>query len=304
MKNEAVEPLTIGAVSRSTGFSPDLLRVWQKRYGFPVPTRKPSGHRLYTQADVRRLRQISEAISGGHRPSRVVPLDDESLESLLAEDAAAVSRERALTRPIAASMEQVRGHRRADLSGSLLADAAALGPIAFLRGRMIPLTDAVGDAWARGEISIHHEHFFSECAEDVLRNLRMRHERTARGPVVLLATLTGETHRLGIQMAALVAAAAGWKPQLLGNDTPVREITEAWVLRGAAAIGLSVSISTGGAAVHRELEILRRETPSHVPIFVGGKGARRSHPPPGVAVVEDFERLGDWMRALRAAKSS
>ena len=304
MKKNSEPAFTIGAVSRATGFSPDILRVWQKRYGFPVPARKPSGHRLYSAEHVRRLRQISRAISRGHRPSEVVRLEEGDLESLLAEEEAASSRERSAARPIALLLDQVRKHRRTELTEALLADASALGPIAFLTHRIAPLAEAVGEAWGKGEMSIHHEHFFSECAEDVLRSIRLPYERAARGPVILLATLSGETHRLGLQMAALVTAAAGLRPHVLGTDTPVREIADAWVLRNASAIGLSVSISTGGASVHRELETLRQAVPSHVPIFVGGKGARRSHPPAGVAVVEDFERLADWMRSLRSARSA
>jgi len=295
--------LPIGAVARATGFSPDLLRVWQKRYGFPIPTRKPSGHRLYTAEDVRRLRHISEAISRGRRPSQVVPLPEESLERLLVEEDAEESAQRSVIRPVVIYLDHVRFHRRTELTAALLADAAALGPADFLKHRIVPVTDAVGEAWARGEISIHHEHAYSEVAEDVLRTVRLPLERAARGPGVLLATLSGETHRLGIQMAALVTAAAGLKPHLLGNDTPVREIAEAWVLRNASAIGLSISISTGGASVHRDLEILRRGVPSHVPIFVGGRGARRSHPPAGVAVADDFDRLTAWMKGLRSART-
>ena len=87
----APEPrLTIGAVARATGFSPDTLRVWQKRYGFPVPRRKPSGHRLYSSADVRRLRRISEALARGHRPGQVVPLAEPRLESLRDRDRVSV----------------------------------------------------------------------------------------------------------------------------------------------------------------------------------------------------------------------
>ena len=296
--------LTIGAVSRATGFSPDLLRVWQRRYGFPVPTRKPSGHRLYTTGDLTRLRRISEAISRGHRPSQVVGLAPDALDGILAEEAAATSRERSAVRPIAALLEHVRRHRRTELTTALLEDASALGPLDFLRDRIVPLTEAVGDAWARGEISIHHEHFYSESAEDVLRSVRLPFERAARGPSVILATLSGETHRLGLQLVALVTAAAGLKPHVLGSDTPVAEIADAWVVRNASAVGISVSISTGGAAVHRELARLRLALPTHVPIFVGGRGARRSHPPAGIGVEEDFDRLSAWMRGLRSVRSA
>gem|GEM_PF-6561869 len=31
------EKITIGVVERETGFSKDLLRTWERRYGFPTP---------------------------------------------------------------------------------------------------------------------------------------------------------------------------------------------------------------------------------------------------------------------------
>jgi DNA-binding transcriptional MerR regulator/methylmalonyl-CoA mutase cobalamin-binding subunit len=295
--------LTIGAVSRATGLSPDILRVWQKRYGFPVPLRKPSGHRLYTASDVRRLRRIAAAIARGHRPAQVVALPEARLESLLAEEDMALPEDHARVSPVAALLAHVKDHRRGDLTTQLLADAATMGPLEFLESRIVPLTDAVGDAWERGEIAIHNEHFYSEVAEDVLRTVRLPYERHARGPSVLLATLPAEQHGLGLQMVALVTAVAGLCPHVLGTDIPVSEIAEAWVTRNAEAIGLSVSLSTGGAGVRRYLVELRDTIPMTVPIFVGGKGARRTYPPAGVAVVEDLRRIHDWMRTLKERAS-
>ena len=83
-KSPSSEPrLTIGAVARATGLSADTIRVWQKRYGFPVPQRRPSGHRVYSLAEVRRLRWISEALARGHRPGQVVALSEARLDALL-----------------------------------------------------------------------------------------------------------------------------------------------------------------------------------------------------------------------------
>jgi DNA-binding transcriptional MerR regulator/methylmalonyl-CoA mutase cobalamin-binding subunit len=296
-------PLTIGDVSRATGLSPDILRVWQKRYGFPVPRRKPSGHRLYSAADVRRLRRIAVAIARGHRPAQVIALPEPRLESLLSEDELVRLDEQSPTNPVAALLDHVKNHRRAELTTQLLADAATVGPLEFLQSRIVPLTDQVGDAWARGDIAIHNEHFYSEVAEDVLRTLRLPYERNARGPSVILATLPAEQHGLGLQMVALVTAVAGLCPHVLGTDIPVTEIAEAWVTRNAEAIGLSVSLSTGGAGVRRYLTELRDTIPMTVPIFVGGKGARRTYPPAGVAVVEDLRKVHDWMRTLKERAS-
>jgi methanogenic corrinoid protein MtbC1 len=249
------------------------------------------------------LRRIAEAISRGHRPAQVVPLPEPRLENLLAEGELADPEEESRLHPVAVLLELVKSHRRADLTAGLLAEAATMGPLDFLESRIGPLTNEVGEAWARGEIGIHQEHFYSECAEDVLRTIRLPFERNASGPAVILATLPGEQHGLGLQMVALVTAVAGLRPHILGTDTPVREIADAWVMRNAEAIGISVSLSSGGVAARRYLAELRETIPMTVPIFVGGRGARRAYPPAGVAIVEDLRKVHDWMRTLKARAS-
>jgi DNA-binding transcriptional MerR regulator/methylmalonyl-CoA mutase cobalamin-binding subunit len=294
--------LSIGAVAKATGFSPDTLRVWQKRYGFPVPRRKPSGHRLYCVADVRRLRRISEALARGHRPGQIVPLAEPRLESLLTDRTLS-----ALAEPptvLKSLMELVRSHRGEELTAALLADAASLGPLDFLRLRVVPMIAEVGDVWSRGELGIHHEHFFSQRLEDVLRAVRLPFERDAEGPRILLAAFSGETHGLGLQMAAFLAAFAGLKPHVLGADTPVAEIVAAFKTRRPAAIGVSISVSTAGPASRDRLEQLRRAIPLVVPILVGGTGARRSHPPGGCVIVDDLQGMHDWMRRLAVVRAS
>src|SRR4029077_16215410 len=61
--------LSIGALARATSIRVETLRTWERRYGYPVPERKPSGHRLYPVASVSRLRRIAQALASGHRAS-------------------------------------------------------------------------------------------------------------------------------------------------------------------------------------------------------------------------------------------
>ena len=299
---------TIGAVARATGLSADTLRMWQKRYGFPVPQRKPSGHRLYTSSDVRRLRRISEAIARGHRTGHVVRMSEPGLQSLLASSGRSERRAAsgAVSGPLRPLLPLVRAHDARGLDAALLADLAALGPMEFLRRRVAPLVEEVGDAWARGAIGVHHEHFFSERLEDVLRGVRLDLERARAGPVergaprpaVLLATLPDETHALGLQMAALVVALSGAAAVVLGADTPVSDIAAAARARRCAAVAISISISTGGPGSRDLLASLREALPASVALLVGGLGARRSHPPGGCVIVEDLDALADRVRRL------
>ena len=199
-------------------------------------------------------------------------------------------------------MDLVRAHKGHELTAALLADAAGLGPVEFLRLRAVPMITEVGDAWASGEIGIHHEHFFSERLEDVLRTVRLPFERAAPGSGITLAAFSGEQHGLGIQMAALVAAFAGLAAAACSART--RRSRRSWrpSRRSGRRPSASASPSRRRAPRSRDqLEQLRRAIPAAVPILVGGMGARRSHPPGGCVIVEDLQGLLDWMRRLAVA---
>ena len=70
--------LSIAAVERDTGLSKDTLRVWERRYGFPMPERDAIGERAYPLDQVEKLRIVKRLMDGGHRPGRVVPMPVEA----------------------------------------------------------------------------------------------------------------------------------------------------------------------------------------------------------------------------------
>ncbi|HRF13460.1 MAG TPA: MerR family transcriptional regulator, partial [Candidatus Accumulibacter phosphatis] len=62
----------IAAVERDTGLSKDVLRVWERRYGFPAPCRDANGERSYPAEQVERLRLIKRLMDQGHRPGKLI----------------------------------------------------------------------------------------------------------------------------------------------------------------------------------------------------------------------------------------
>src|SRR4051812_49970433 len=75
--------LSIGALSTATGIPIGTIRTWERRYGVPVPVRKPSGHRVYPLSIVPDLRRAAQAIEQGHRAAEVLPASEAALEALL-----------------------------------------------------------------------------------------------------------------------------------------------------------------------------------------------------------------------------
>ena len=65
-------PLNISAVERETGLSKDVLRIWERRYGFPHPARDDNAERQYAAADVAKLRAIKRLMDTGLRPGKLI----------------------------------------------------------------------------------------------------------------------------------------------------------------------------------------------------------------------------------------
>src|SRR5215210_3159464 len=83
--------LRIGELARRTGVSPDLLRAWERRYGLLRPERSDGGLRLYSTADVERVKAMQHHLAGGLAAAEAARLagsagDDEAAALVLAPD--------------------------------------------------------------------------------------------------------------------------------------------------------------------------------------------------------------------------
>ncbi|MEP6550304.1 MAG: MerR family transcriptional regulator, partial [Gemmatimonadales bacterium] len=78
----------IAVVAERTGLTQDVLRVWERRYGAVKPTRGSNGQRLYTDADVHRLRDLHAATIAGRNIGQVAKLSDKALSAIVQGDAA------------------------------------------------------------------------------------------------------------------------------------------------------------------------------------------------------------------------
>jgi methanogenic corrinoid protein MtbC1 len=123
-------------------------------------------------------------------------------------------------------------------------------------------------------------------------------DRQASGPLVICATLPGESHALGLQTAALVIAAAGLRIVYLGTDIPPAQLATLAADLSAGHVALSVSSAADGAAVSHHVRRLRQLLPGEVGVLIGGLGAPA--PKPGVTVVADFDQLDAWARQVMA----
>ncbi|MCX6546475.1 MAG: MerR family transcriptional regulator, partial [Acidobacteria bacterium] len=194
-------------MAEGSGLSVALIRTWERRYGTPTPHRLPSGHRRYHQVDLERLRLMAEALAHGQRPSKVARADADSLNCMLLPQGGA--RLDPLWEAVKAmEPERIRTYLQVHLTG--------LGWQCFLEEILAPLLDRFDISWAKGEVGVYHEHLLTEELEDLRRRMQQVLSVREGRARVLLCTLPGERHRLGMLMGALRHAGKGIHTRLMG----------------------------------------------------------------------------------------
>jgi methanogenic corrinoid protein MtbC1 len=114
----------------------------------------------------------------------------------------------------------------------------------------------------------------------------------AVSPRLLLVTLSGEKHTLGLTMIHAVLAEAGVPCVRLNSDLPVSEIVAACARHGFHAVGLSASVHYSRRLLRAQINVLRNDLPSTVELWLGGGGIDRvSVLPPGSRTFNNFFSL-------------
>jgi methanogenic corrinoid protein MtbC1 len=275
----------------------ETLRTWERRYGAPMPVRKPSGHRVYPVAAVEHLRRVGRLLSQGHRPGELLGLTLRQLDSMLSlserpepgaepAGAAALPGHDDPAQTVAELLRATVDLDRARILQELRTAWARLGPTRFLDEVSGRFLFEVGRAWQDRSLDVRHEHFAAACLSDFLRGVREPFDQRARGPRVVVAALPGEAHEGGLLMVATLLAVRGYRAMYLGPNTPVEEIAAAARAGPAEAVAVSVSAAMPRARAAAAVAKLRASLPRRVPLWVGGAGA-----PPAAVGVERFASL-------------
>jgi DNA-binding transcriptional MerR regulator/methylmalonyl-CoA mutase cobalamin-binding subunit len=270
----------IRAVSKQTGISIDTLRAWEKRYQVVVPQRDERG-RLYTEADMQRLRLLNAAVEKGHAIGRVASLSNEDLEALAlspslsvreAKQAKTSVEEAFPTQPQTqrAVMEAIERLDYAAAERELSLLAAVLPPRELVHTLALPLMRQVGEAWHAGKLSIAQEHMTSALLRNQLGALIPLQRRSTPAARLLFTTPSGELHEFGILVSAMLAAGGGLGITYLGANLPGEEIVFAAQKTAPQVVVLGFIGANGAKIGLAEIQKVAHKLPAQIELWVGG----------------------------------
>ena len=275
-------------VSKMTGLSTHTLRMWEKRYVAVLPKRTDAGGRLYTDADVERLRLLQELVEQGHSIGGIAKLSDTDLRHMAASFSATPSQPAAQHLPelrvrVMKAIEQLRIQ-----DAELMLSRAALStePSEFLQSVVAPVLVEIGERWQRGEMRIAHEHAGSTVMRGLLFSLMRLYPASDARRRAVIATPATEDHELGALMVAMLAAMHGWSVLYLGPDLPAEEIAYAVTDTNADLLMLSIT-NLEPKDSQREIAAIEAAIPKRVKVLVGGRAAS-ALPESRVQILQDL----------------
>ncbi|MCP2013234.1 DNA-binding transcriptional MerR regulator [Deinococcus sp. HSC-46F16] len=258
---------TAAEAEMRTGVPAATLRQWERRYGIPAPARSASGYRMYSPLDLAQIGRMQALLQGGVPASR----------------AAELARQEHAPPPSPAPIPRPSTTPQKRLSDDLL--AALLQPdleqAAVVLGRahaqfpveevvlavMAPALAEVGTLWARGEITIAHEHQASAYLRGRLMGLLELAGRAEFGPRVLAACAPGERHEIGLLILVLLLRRRGVQAEYLGADLPLADLAAYARHRPADAVLLGLNGEWALEPTRAQLGALRG---LRIPVFYGG----------------------------------
>ncbi|MBC7838728.1 MAG: MerR family transcriptional regulator, partial [Nitrospiraceae bacterium] len=252
----------------------DVIRVWERRYGLVKPSRSSNRYREYSDEEVALLRFVKAQMEQGA-----------TIGSLAAEGHDPLVARMRIATPVSAEDQKPHERLLDDLVGSLdpldtagferrLNGAVAVIPFEEAVQRiLLPLQRRVGELWHQGRLNIAVEHYVTKIIQQKLFSVMNQLSVNEFGPRILIACPEGETHEIGAQAVAYIAATRGCHVYYLGPNLPNSDLVIFGETITPDLILLSLTeVKSEASALQqlKELELLA----TRWPVAVGGQGAR------------------------------
>jgi excisionase family DNA binding protein len=183
--------LSVGEAARRLGVKPVTVQRWVDA-GNLSALRTIGGHRRIPATEVRRLLADNRSVSQTGQLSFWV-------DQLFEADAGAIG-------------EAMRRARRRKGSWYAVVE------------EIVAAVSEIGAMWEAGECRVYQEHAASEALKRAIHLCLAKQTVTADQGLAVLFTVPGERHSLGLSLAQLVVADAGWDILWLGDGPPEAEL--------------------------------------------------------------------------------
>ena len=215
----------INDLERLTGIKAHTIRIWEKRYNLIEPERSVTNRRSYSDAQVRKLLNVTTLLSHGHKISKIASFSDEQIHEQIeienSKDSVDVTATGYVNDLISTMLAFDEPGFEKIFSGAVL----RYGLFNTMLKVVYPFLAKTGILWTINKASPIQEHFAS-CI--LIRKLQASIDGllppSKRDSKFLLFLPNEEWHEIGLLFANYIIRAQGFETVYLGQNVPEENI--------------------------------------------------------------------------------
>jgi DNA-binding transcriptional MerR regulator len=262
----------IKAVSRMTGIRPELVRMWERRYGLFKPQRAGNRYREFDDEDVQLLLYLRQQIEQGRAIGELAAEGREALLRQITSPSASPSESAQETRSLIDELLSYVLQFDQNRLETRLAEMVAFTSFAtFTSTILTPLMHRLGDTWAAGNAPVASGHFATAIFKQRLFTMLHTTSPASAAPVVVCACPAGEWHELGLLTLAYRMQQDGWQICYLGPNLPTQALRDGCERLQPDLVALSLTDCAKAADCVEMLHEIDTQVAALYPTVAGGQ---------------------------------
>ncbi|CAN5636156.1 hypothetical protein BH11BAC2_BH11BAC2_04630 [soil metagenome] len=290
---------SIKDVEALTGIKPHTLRIWEQRYGIPLPKRTATNIRYYDDEDIKLLLSVAMLNRQGHKISKITKFSKEELDKMVLE----------LTIETHDSVVQIEALTSAMFSLDEIAYEKILSSNIIQAGLektyldiVFPFLARVGMLWQTGSINPAYEHFITNLIRQKLFVAIDAQPKNMPAGVkkFVLFLPSHEPHEIGLLFANYLIRSRGHHTSYLGMNLPMDDLGAVMQIYKGDFI---LTVLTTPLMQHSPLQVANKLSSDfpNATILIGGSQVSKTNIqfPKNVRLLYSFKELTDLLDHLR-----
>lgn len=257
---------SIRELEKLSGIKAHTIRIWEKRHNIIAPSRTTTNIRYYSDADLKKIINVSLLNNYGIKISKIAGMTDEDLNNNVLQMSASNSDAVIYIDQLVVAMIDIEEEAFEKILSNLILRNGFVKTITEI---IYPFLEKIGILWLTQNITPAHEHFISNLIRQkiivAIDGLPIP-PKTARRAILFLPE--GELHELGLLFYSYLARKAGCRTYYLGQNVPHADLISIFKEHKPDYLITAIT-TTPNAPVEQYFTRLVQDFPS-TPIFISG----------------------------------
>lgn len=212
-----------------SGIKAHTIRIWEKRYNLLEPDRTDTNIRLYSDADLRKLLNVSFLVNRGYKISKVSTWDDEKISAEILKQQHENADITTYLERMTVYMVNFDGHSFTNITDEII---KRFGFDEAINKVFFPFFEKIGIFWQVGSIFPAQEHYISNLfRQKLIVEIDKLGTTPSDADIMLFYLHENEMHELSLLYYSYLARKKGYQVYYLGQNVPLEDLSRIGIIK-------------------------------------------------------------------------